>query len=84
VTGIAQLAGIWLRLYELTGELGFREGALDALDLAASRQSRVDWGPVRGAVPGSFPVYGRYAPLQYPNWATKFLVDSLQQRLALF
>jgi hypothetical protein len=22
-------------------------------------------------------MWGRYAPLQYPNWATKFLADSL-------
>ncbi len=34
-----------------------------------------------GAVPGSFPLYGRYAPLQYPNWAAKFLADSLALRL---
>ena len=30
-----------------------------------------------GAIKGSRPVYGRYAPLQYPNWATKFYVDAL-------
>jgi hypothetical protein len=83
VTGIAQLAGIWLRLYQLTDEPRLRDAGVDALGLAVSRQSSVDWGPVRGAVPGSFPIYGRYAPLQYPNWATKFLVDSLLRRLEL-
>jgi hypothetical protein len=83
VTGIAQLAGIWLRLHQLTGEPRFLDAGVDALGLAVARQSRVDWDPLHGAVPGSFPIYGRYAPLQYPNWATKFLVDSLLQRLEL-
>ena len=39
------------------------------------------WRATDGAVPGSFPLYGRYAPLQYPNWAAKFLADSLALRL---
>jgi hypothetical protein len=83
ITGIAQLAGIWLRLHQLTGEPRFLDAGVDALGQAVSRQSRLDWDPLRGAVPGSFPIYGRYAPLQYPNWATKFLVDSLLRRLEL-
>ena len=33
--------------------------------------------PHYGGIKGSFPVYGRYAPLQYPNWATKFFIDAL-------
>jgi hypothetical protein len=84
VTGIAQLAGIWLQLYDVTGEVAFRDAGVDALAVAAARQSRSDWAPLRGAVPGSYPIYGRYAPLQYLNWATKFLVDSLHRRLELF
>jgi hypothetical protein len=28
-------------------------------------------------VAGSFPIWGRYAPLSYPNWAAKFFVDAL-------
>ena len=35
---------------------------------------------LRGSLPGSFPIYGRYAPLACPNWATKFLADSLMLR----
>jgi uncharacterized protein YyaL (SSP411 family) len=66
VTGLAQNGGVWLRLCEETG--------------AAGLQSRGSWLPTAGAVPGSFPVYGRYAPLQYPNWAAKFLADSLALR----
>jgi hypothetical protein len=33
--------------------------------------------PHYGGIKGSQPIYGRYAPLQYPNWATKFFIDAL-------
>jgi hypothetical protein len=31
---------------------------------------------IRGAIKGSFPVYGRYGKYQYLNWAAKFLIDA--------
>jgi Squalene-hopene cyclase C-terminal domain len=83
LTGTAQLGGVWMRLFELRGERRYRDAGLRAVELAASHQVRADWPPVRGALAGSFPIYGRYAPLQFPNWATKFLVDVLVQRGAL-
>ena len=30
-----------------------------------------------GGVKGSFPLDGEYSKYEYPNWAAKFLVDSL-------
>lgn len=80
LTGTAQLGGVWMRLYEITGERRFFRGGLNAIARAAVRQSRVDWPPARGALPGSYPIYGRYAPFKFPNWATKFLVDGLIKR----
>lgn len=80
LTGTVQLGGVWLRLYELTGEEGYREAGLHAVEQAAAHQHRGRWPDARGALPGSFPVYGRYAPLAFPNWATKFLADSLLVR----
>jgi hypothetical protein len=77
LTGTAQLGGVWLRLYELTDDARFLNAGLKAVDLAAARQERGPWREVVGALAGSYPVWGRYAPLQYPNWATKFLTDSL-------
>ena len=71
---------MWLRLYEVTGEIGFRDAGLPAVERAAARQRRTSWTAIDGALPGSFPIYGLYAPLQFPNWATKFLVDSLLVR----
>ncbi|HSK15151.1 MAG TPA: hypothetical protein VK915_03190 [Gaiellaceae bacterium] len=83
VTGLAQTGGVWLRLAQLTGDDDLRRAGADAVAQAAALQSRGAWKDVDGAVPGSFPIYGRYAPLQYPNWAAKFLADSLALREAV-
>jgi hypothetical protein len=29
----------------------------------------------RGALPGSYPIWGFYAPLKLPSWATKYFLD---------
>lgn len=80
LTGTVQLGGVWLRLHQLTGDARYLNAGLKAVELAASRQERGPWKDVDGALAGSFPLWGRYAPLQYPNWATKFMADSLMLR----
>jgi hypothetical protein len=77
LTGTAQLGGVWLRLYQETGEETWLHAGLKAIEQAAGRQETVDVPALHGALAGSFPVWGRYAPLQFPNWATKFLADGL-------
>lgn len=77
LTGTAQLGGVWLRLYQVTGDPRWLNAGLKAVEQAASFQERRGSAAIRGALPGSFPLVGRYAPLQYPNWATKFMADSL-------
>jgi len=77
LTGTVQLGGVWLRLHELTGEERFLDAGLAAIEQGARYQHRSGSADVRGALAGSFPFWGRYAPLQHPNWATKFLADSL-------
>ena len=42
-----------------------------------------DDADVRGGIKGSQPVWGRYAPLSFPNWATKFFVDAMWLRKEL-
>jgi hypothetical protein len=80
LTGIVQLGGVWLRIHELTGDAGYREAGQKAVEHAASFQLNGREPELRGALPGSFPIYGRYAPLACPNWATKFLADGLMLR----
>ena len=83
LTGTAQIGGVWLRLHQATGDARMRDAGLAAIEQAAGHQVRTGPAEVRGALAGSFPIYGRYAPLQYPNWAAKFLADSLMLREAV-
>jgi hypothetical protein len=77
LTGTAQLGGVWLRLYQETGDQRWLNAGLKAVEQASARQETIRVAPIHGALAGSFPIFGRYAPLQYPNWATKFLADAL-------
>lgn len=83
LTGYAQLAIILYRLFVMSGEERYQRTADRLLAEVARRQALDSTGaPWHGAIAGSFPIYGRYAPLQYPNWATKFFIDGiLAQRL---
>jgi len=77
LTGDAQMARCWLRLYQVTGEKKYREAGRRALIAVASAQLPADFPPeLAGAVPGSWPIWGRYLSWKLPNWASKFFVDA--------
>lgn len=77
LTGYAQLAIIFYRLFQQTGDAGYRETADRLLaDVGRTQFLGDETKPYCGAIAGSLPIYGRYAPLQYPNWATKFFLDA--------
>jgi hypothetical protein len=77
LTGNVQIAACWLILFEHTGDRRYLEAAV-AANSFVRRTMRVDAPPeTRGAVKGSFPVSGDYCAYEYPNWAAKFLIDSL-------
>jgi hypothetical protein len=81
LTGYAQLAIIYYRLYQKTSDETFRQTADQLLQDVGRTQDLGDQSkPYYGAIAGSFPIYGRYAPLQYPNWASKFFIDALLAR----
>ncbi len=78
LTGNAQMAVIWFKLYELTGDDGYLQAATMANHDVKRRQSRQARLPgVRGGVAGSYPIYEAYEPYRHLNWAAKFFVDSL-------
>ena len=78
-TGTQQIAICWFLLFMETGDVRLRDAGRLANGYVRNTV-RLDGPPeTRGAVKGSFPVSGEYAKFQYPNWATKFFVDS--QRL---
>ncbi len=78
LTGEAQLANIWLRLFEITGERKWLEPVGPVLRFLKSTQNRTSRDPgLRGGVKGSFPLGAEYGPFQTLNWATKFFADAL-------
>jgi hypothetical protein len=81
LTGYAQLAIIFYRLHQLTADPSYRRTA-DLLlnDVGRTQILKDSSKPYFGAIAGSFPIYGKYAPLQYPNWATKFFADALMAK----
>ena len=81
LTGNCQFAIVWSLLFAATGDARYRTAVTRALDYVMSTQDlETDDADARGAVKGSQPVWGRYAPMSYPNWATKFFVDAMWQR----
>ncbi|MBV8521859.1 MAG: hypothetical protein JOY71_07000 [Acetobacteraceae bacterium] len=78
LTGYAQLASVFFKLYCLEGDKRYLNAGLNLLDdVAATQDVTSSRKPHYGGIKGSHPIYGRYAPLQYPNWATKFFIDAL-------
>jgi hypothetical protein len=84
LTGNCQFAIVWARLYTSSRDASYRIGVVRALNFVISTQnittSDLD---VRGGIKGSHPVWGRYAFMSFPNWATKFFVDAMWLRKEL-
>jgi uncharacterized protein YyaL (SSP411 family) len=72
-TGGAQMAMIWFKLYNLNGDKSYLEAAGKMINLLIFIQSRglKETSDTLGAIPGSFPIWGRYEPFVFPRWATK-------------
>jgi hypothetical protein len=78
LTGNAQMAAQWLRLFERGGDERWLLGARRSLAFLKSlHDCRSGNLAVRGAVKGSHPIWGRYLFGTYPNWAAKFFMDAL-------
>jgi len=83
LTGSVQIALCWLLLYQDTGEVRYRDAAYTA-NKYVRRTMRLDKPPeTRGAIKGSFPIYGQYLAYQYPAWACKFFIDANMLELAV-
>lgn len=81
LTGNAQMALIWMRLFERTQDVWWLNPAFKAIDEIKLRQPMQSDNPgIRGGVPGSFPIWGDYIFGGIPNWAAKFYLDALLQK----
>lgn len=78
LTGNVQMAIIWLKTFQKTGDARFLNAASKAIDSVTEHQIKTTLNPnLTGAVAGSVPIYGRYMAFRYPNWAVKFLTDAI-------
>jgi uncharacterized protein YyaL (SSP411 family) len=78
LTGTAQTAVVWGRLFQLTGDGRYREAMHRATRYLMRRHDVDNPDPrLRGGVPGSWPVWGDYGRLKVLNWATNFFVEAL-------
>ncbi|MDP1643969.1 MAG: terpene cyclase/mutase family protein [Thiobacillus sp.] len=83
VTGVAQMALCWLRLAQISGDKNYRDAAWRAIAYVKRTQQMGDHDPVvRGAIPGSAPIWGAYSRFEFPNWAAKFFADALIMDMA--
>ena len=83
LTGTVQIAYCWFTLYQIRGDVRYREAALAANHYVRRTISLSEQPDIRGGVQGSFPIDGDYGKYEYPNWAAKFLIDSLMLECAV-
>ena len=80
LTGNAQMANIWLRLFELTGDRSWLEPVGPVLRWLKATQDQASANPgLRGGIRGSEPVDGEYGRFEVLSWATKFFADALMR-----
>jgi len=78
LTGNAQMAIIFLKLFHLSGEERYLRAAKKAVIYLKSMVNITSQNPcIRGGVKGSDPIWSPYGKYQYLNWAAKFFIDAL-------
>jgi hypothetical protein len=83
LTGNAQMSCVWLRLYEVTGDLRYFNAALKINEMLKQSLPAKGRRGVVGGVAGSYPVWGAYQPMRFISWGCKFLADALMLELRL-
>jgi len=82
LTGNAQLACFLFRLSTITKVDRYRTLAENVVStLKKTHVISTQFGQIRGAISGTFPLYHGYHQNSYPNWATKFFADALMMKL---
>jgi uncharacterized protein YyaL (SSP411 family) len=78
LTGNAQIALLWLKLYQLTGNIEYLAAGQNENSYLMERQPRhAGLVGLSGGLAGSYPAYESYEPYRNLNWAAKYFVDSL-------
>lgn len=78
LTGDAQLAIVWIKIYKLNQDARFLNAAIKMIDQIKELQDLNSKNSgIKGGIRGSYPIWGDYMPYSYPNWAAKFFADAL-------
>lgn len=75
ITGLAQWAGVALRLYRLTQDNLFLQSAMATLFYLKAKQ--IKSSSMRGGFSASIPFWGRYGAFGFVNWSNKFFIDAM-------
>lgn len=77
LTGNAQMSCVWLRLFEVTGDLRYLNAALKINEMLKQSLPATGGRGIVGGVAGSLPIWGPYQPLRFISWGAKFSADAL-------
>ncbi len=77
LTGNAQVALVWLRLYEKFNNEQYLTAATAEIEFLKKQHLLDGPSPLQGGIKGSHPVWASYMRLRYPNWAVKFFCDAI-------
>jgi len=75
LTGLAQWAGIALRLYEISGDKEYLVCAKNTIFYLKAKQ--IKSSEMKGGFSASIPFWGRYGGFDFVNWNNKFFLDAL-------
>jgi hypothetical protein len=84
LTGSAQIAGVYLRMYASTKHEAYLEAGRKLLGFVAFTQELAPGiAGIDGGIRGSYPFPGDYGKWCVLNWATKFFADSVMDYLSV-
>ena len=75
ITGLAQWAGVALKIYEITNDEDFLKVASSTLFYLKAKQIKASL--MRGGFSASIPFWGRYGGFEFVNWSNKFFIDAM-------
>ena len=75
ITGLAQWAGVAVRIYEITKDVSFLQSASITLFYLKAKQIKSSF--MKGGFSASMPFWGRYGGFDFVNWSNKFFIDAL-------
>jgi hypothetical protein len=84
LTGDAQISIIWGRLFQLTGEIKYRDRMKRINQYLRSIQLLQTGNPnIYGGIGGADPLHGGYGRFEILSWAVKFFADALMLEMSL-